>query len=83
MKVDKLDACDENETFYTMFGEAAKLRKACSVSDNIWHISVFAHEHHQARLLKLKVYFTAGVCFLKDAENLHHFLFCLMKSLAY
>ena len=40
MKVDKLDACAENKTFYTMFGEAAKLRKACSVSDNIWHISV-------------------------------------------
>lgn len=68
MKVDNLDATAENEFFYNMFGEAAKLtlRVLCKGKlvqlVTIYGIVVAPHEHNHAQLLKLTMNFNPGVC---------------------
>ena len=85
LKVDKLDASAENETFYNMFGEAAKLtsRVLCKGKRvqlvTIYGILVSAHKHHQARLLKLKVDFIAGVCLFERCRK-HAPFFVLLNE---
>ena len=51
LKVNDIDASAENECFYNMFGEAAKMTssalwKSCSCCDNVWHISGCPPRHN-------------------------------------
>ena len=68
VKVHQLSASAENELFYNMFGEGAKLTTTVLCKGKrvelvtIYGILVQVHQHNKAKLFKLKIDFMAGIC---------------------
>ena len=63
LKVESINPSAENECFFNMFGEAAKLFSSVLCKGKLVHnviiygIVVATHKHQYAQLLKLKIYF--------------------------
>ena len=68
LKVDNITSSAENECFFNMFGEAAKLVSSVLCKGKIVHnviiygIVVATHKHQYAQLLRLKINFFESTC---------------------
>ena len=90
LKVENFGVIAENECFYNMFGEAAKLTLQVLCRDkpqlvkyvNMYGIVVGAHDHKYAQLLKLEINFFEGTCTFKRCNKRVPFINLLNETIS-
>lgn len=83
LKVESFGVVAENECFYNMFGEAAKLTLQVLCKGKVvkhvkmYGIVVASHEHRYAKLLKLEINYFEGMCTFERCNKRSPFMVLL------